>query len=268
MSKDFTKFNVQGIGTNLNKRKLVLEIVKDWINKNNPDFYEVQTVFSDKVQGGNIKTQGFIRKQMEVVDPNRFNMKDPIQLSDGNLIVISNQWGNNISGFIELAKSLGYHIINAGNTTIEDTDSTNKVEINVVFSLLSEETYGETYGEISIIANISVEAFDSYCNSLTFETLAQVIHSVFELNTTEINEAIRSQTNFIAIIGVEEFDWFSLSPHLRIVELNEQDIRFIYNVDENASEIASFFNVDENEVFDLVTDFKTDIHYALDQSNF
>ena len=38
MSKNYTKYTVEGLGENLNKRKLVFEIVKDYTAKNNPSF--------------------------------------------------------------------------------------------------------------------------------------------------------------------------------------------------------------------------------------
>ena len=34
MAKNYTKYSVEGLGENLNKRKLVFEIVKDYIAKN------------------------------------------------------------------------------------------------------------------------------------------------------------------------------------------------------------------------------------------
>ena len=35
MAKNYTKYSVAGLGENLNKRKLVFEIVKDYAAKNN-----------------------------------------------------------------------------------------------------------------------------------------------------------------------------------------------------------------------------------------
>jgi len=35
MARDYTKYNVEGLGENLNKRQLVFTIVKDWVEKNN-----------------------------------------------------------------------------------------------------------------------------------------------------------------------------------------------------------------------------------------
>ena len=40
MGRDYTKYNLEGLGENLNKRKLVFTIVKDWAEKNNPSLEE------------------------------------------------------------------------------------------------------------------------------------------------------------------------------------------------------------------------------------
>lgn len=106
MAKDYTKYNVKGLEENLNKRKLVFSIVKDWIQKNNPTFEELQMAFPDEVQGG----KGFIRKEKEVSDPKRFNMREPLKIKNGAHIVVSNQWGDNIHNFINCADKLDYQI--------------------------------------------------------------------------------------------------------------------------------------------------------------
>ena len=100
MSKNYTKYSVAGIGENLNKRKLVFEIVKDYAAKNNPSFEELQKVFSDEIQG----SLGFIRKDSEVKDPKRFNMDEPLTLKNGINVVVSNQWGENIANFLAVAE--------------------------------------------------------------------------------------------------------------------------------------------------------------------
>ena len=48
MARDFTKYTVEGLGENLNKRQLVFTIVKDWTSKNNPSLEEIQAVFPDE----------------------------------------------------------------------------------------------------------------------------------------------------------------------------------------------------------------------------
>ncbi|MDA8628605.1 hypothetical protein N9P12_01060 [Bacteroidia bacterium] len=106
MSKDYTKYNVKGLGENLNKRKLVFTIVKDYVEKNNPKFEELQNTFPDELQGSN----GVIKKESEVTDSKRFNMREPLKIKNGVHVVVSNQWGANIEDFINVAIKLGFAI--------------------------------------------------------------------------------------------------------------------------------------------------------------
>ena len=104
MARDYTKYNVEGLGENLNKRKLVFTIVKDWIEKNNPSLEELQNAFPDELQG----KKGVVRKEPEVKDPKRFNMTEPLSIKNDLHVVVSNQWGDNILDFIAASEKLGY----------------------------------------------------------------------------------------------------------------------------------------------------------------
>ena len=104
MARDYTKYNVEGLGENLNKRKLVFEIVKNWAGKNNPSLEELQNAFPDELQG----KKGVVRKESEVKDPKRFNMTEPLSIKNGLYVVVSNQWGDNILDFIAASEKLGY----------------------------------------------------------------------------------------------------------------------------------------------------------------
>jgi hypothetical protein len=117
MARDYTKYDVEGLGENLNKRQLVFSIVKDWINKNNPSLEILLTTFPDELQG----TKGVIRKESEVDDAKRFNMKEPLKIKNGMHVVISNQWGDNIPRFIEVAEKLGYSITKSEEKVSEET---------------------------------------------------------------------------------------------------------------------------------------------------
>ena len=119
MARDFTKYTVEGLGENLNKRQLVFTIVKDWVEKNNPSFEELQKAFPDDVQG----SKGFIRKESEVKDPKRFNMREPISIKNGMHIVVSNQWGDNVTDFIKCAENLSYKIIESISSNGEKSES-------------------------------------------------------------------------------------------------------------------------------------------------
>ena len=107
MERDYTKYTVKDLGEYLNKRQLVFQIVKDYIEKKKPSFDELKAVFKDEIQG----SKGFIRKSANVVDPKRFNTKMPLKIKYGVEVVVSNQWGSeNILKFIELVESLGYTV--------------------------------------------------------------------------------------------------------------------------------------------------------------
>ena len=149
MAKNYTKYTVEGLGENLNKRKLVFEIVKDYVTKNNPSVEELQKVFLDEIQG----SSGFIRKESEVKDAKRFKMDLPITIKNDINVVVSNQWGENITEFIDLAKSLGYEVtskLEEEENVIEAPVIENKVNIiisgrisNYMFGILGDEAYAE-----------------------------------------------------------------------------------------------------------------------------
>ena len=119
MARDYTKYQVKGLGENLNKRQLAFEIVKDYVDKNNPSYDELTSVFKDDVQGN----KGFISKLANVKDPKRFNVKMPLKIKFGVEVVVSNQWGSkNIDALLNLAKHLNYTI------TVENKEVDKKPE--------------------------------------------------------------------------------------------------------------------------------------------
>jgi antitoxin component YwqK of YwqJK toxin-antitoxin module len=125
MARDYTKYSVEGLGDNLNKRQLVYSIVKDYIEKHNPTLETLLSIFPDEIQG----SKGVIRKESEVDDTKRFNMKQPLKIQNGINIVVSNQWGENIPGFIEVAEKLDYNISFKENYS-DDIDSEDNLEGN------------------------------------------------------------------------------------------------------------------------------------------
>ena len=133
MARDYTKYNVSGLGENLNKRQLVFQIVKDFVEKNKPSYDELTAVFKDEIQG----SKGFIRKAAKVEDPKRFNTKMPLKIKFGVEVVVSNQWGSkNIDAFLSLATKLKYNI----SEEVKEEEKSAIEETNV--SSLSDESNG------------------------------------------------------------------------------------------------------------------------------
>lgn len=130
MSRDYSKYSVSGVAENLNKRKLVLEIVKDYIAKH-PELTlgEIKRTFPDEIQG----SKGFIRDAIyEQYDPKRFFSEDKIATPLFN-IVVSNQWGDNLERFIQLAESLGYQIVKNSSSATPESKSVPASELKIGF---------------------------------------------------------------------------------------------------------------------------------------
>ena len=100
------------------KGKLVLAVIKDYV-ASNPKITSdtLLKVFPKNLQGsiGVFNEHGFVQKKYENKSHKRHYLKvnEIINLADCN-IVVSTEWGagdgDNISGFIEQAKSIGYNI--------------------------------------------------------------------------------------------------------------------------------------------------------------
>ena len=166
MARDYTKYTVEGLGEDLNKRKLVFTVVKDYIEKNNPSFEDLQKAFPDEVQG----SKGFIRKESDVKTPKHFNMREPLKIKNGAHVVVSNQWGTNIDNFIALAKKIGFTIKSYTKAEAEDkkpikeSQSMKEININIsgsitnyMFGLLGDEAYAECEKAMSFAIDDAVE---------------------------------------------------------------------------------------------------------------
>lgn len=116
MAKDYTKYDVSGIGEKLNKARLVQAVIKHYI-ENNVVLWEILlAAFPLNLQGN----KGTIAKKSVVQVERNFYMDAPITLKDGTEIVTSRQWGkHNIVNFIERATALGYSI--TSNEAVEAT---------------------------------------------------------------------------------------------------------------------------------------------------
>ncbi len=175
MSKNYTKYSVAGIGENLNKRKLVFEIVKDYAAKNNPSFEELQKVFSDEIQG----SLGFIRKDSEVKDSKRFNMDEPLTLKNGINVVVSNQWGENIANFLAVAENLGYKV----SSQIQEEETVNEAPTpgieNKVNITISGRISNYMFGILGDVAYAECEKAISYATD-DIETMADFVKMYYE----------------------------------------------------------------------------------------
>ena len=95
MARDYTKYTIEGIEENLNKRQLVFSIIKDYLDQNESTLSQMKEIFTDDIQG----SKGIIKMKSEINDFKRFS-KDSLRSADGIEFYVSNQWGENINDFI------------------------------------------------------------------------------------------------------------------------------------------------------------------------
>ena len=113
-TRDTTKFSFDGGITYYNKRKFVLEIIKDYIHTHSKiTFDELERVFYPEIHSksrGVIKrytdVQQMIEKSQDTKKRYFLDKSDIISLSDGTRIVVNNQWGDKFSNFLSAIKDI------------------------------------------------------------------------------------------------------------------------------------------------------------------
>jgi hypothetical protein len=113
-AKDFTRYLFDG--KDFNKRKLVLAVIKKWVENISPkSFIELLTAFPHRLQGNHL----FATEQEALAVSTRQGGKrrhflesgDIICFPDGTRYAVSNQWGKgNIEEFVSHARSMGFEI--------------------------------------------------------------------------------------------------------------------------------------------------------------
>lgn len=94
------------------KNRLVLAIIKEYVEQNNPTFAQLSSVFDKSLQGSLGVVKLYADAKAVSDSAKRFFMKDEdvILLSDAKVVVCT-QWGIfNITKFIKQAKALGFAV--------------------------------------------------------------------------------------------------------------------------------------------------------------
>ena len=95
----------------LPKNRLVLEVVREYVRKNNPSFDELQNVFHKSLQGS-LNVVETVENASKISDcEKRYFMNSPLNLKYNTQAVVCTQWGIfNIVKFEKLASDLGFKI--------------------------------------------------------------------------------------------------------------------------------------------------------------
>lgn len=242
MAKDYSKYNVDGLGEKLNKRKLVLKIVQDYVEKNNPSYDQLKKIFPDDLQG----SKGMIRNVgSDKYDANRFFHNDQINVQ-GQICVVSNQWGtDNTQRFIDYASNLGYSIekVEAKKSNISKSSADN---ISIDLELREDNqslicsiknfkinTQGNNQ-EINEMYEALIENFDdAECSSLIYKIIDNFEREIYHEFLTNSHASGIEYGFTIDDVKQEHFDWWEVCPHLVVSRIGNIDLNPIVNLDED-----------------------------------
>ena len=103
--RDYSKYRLEGDDELYGKRGIVGAVLREYF-KRNPTLMQLKRDFPDSLHAG-----GFSRLAQNVTQDPIPRYFDPVTLSDGNIVVCSNQWGvGNIGPFLSCAEGLGFKI--------------------------------------------------------------------------------------------------------------------------------------------------------------
>lgn len=104
-SKDYSRYRLQGEDESFGKRGIVAAVLRMYFSEPRT-LEQLKRDFPDSLHTG-----GFSRLASDIAPEQTCRYFSPIQLSDGNRVVCSNQWGaGNIESFLDRAHELGFVI--------------------------------------------------------------------------------------------------------------------------------------------------------------
>ena len=148
---------------------------------------------------------------------------------------------------------------------------TNKQQIQFFLEINSVEEYRINYGNFYAELEVDESTFEDFINECNYSSLVKIINEALNNNIGFILSTASTEID-LEELKEDEYDWFYLSPNIRVLAIGDVDISSIYNVYNSVSgyesDAAELLAVDESEVEDYVTDFMTDIAFHFDKQMF
>ena len=283
MARDYSKYNVDGLGAKLNKRKLVLKIVHDYVQKNNPSYDQLKKVFPDDLQG----SKGMIRNVgSDQYDANRFFFNDQIQVN-GQTCVVSNQWGTeNTQRFIDYATNLGYSIekVEIEKSNITKSSSQNlSVDIELrrdnqeLICTVKNFNVNREKSEIKNMYDALLNNFNSgdMTSLITYHLFKDFIREIYHEFLTNSHPSGDEYGYTIEDMKQDDFDWWEICPHLVVTRIGEIDLNPIVNFDEDDEDMlnkcCSMLDInedDKDDCEDYISDYMSDSRFSVDDDLF
>jgi hypothetical protein len=144
---------------------------------------------------------------------------------------------------------------------------------NVLFQLEinSIEEYGINYGSFSIELNIESKLVDDFRNDCNYDSIVSLISAALNTNVSEILRCAAVSID-LEELKLDDYDWWSYSPCIRVLKIDNLDLSPIYKVykdeDEYNSDAADLLKKEEDEIYDYVSDFMSDIAFHFEKDIF
>ena len=155
---------------------------------------------------------------------------------------------------------------------LQNTSFCNESE-SILFKLeiSSIEEYDINYGSFFTELNVDKNILNDFRNNCNYNTIVTLVNSVLNNNISEILRIASSEIN-IEELKSEDYDWWSYSPCVKVLKIDELDLEPIYRVynneEEYNSDAARLLNKDEDEISDYVSDFMTDVAFHIEKEIF
>jgi hypothetical protein len=140
-----------------------------------------------------------------------------------------------------------------------------QLEINSI------EEYGINYGSFSIELNIESKLVDDFRNGCNYDSIVTLISAALNTNISEILKSAAISID-LEELKLDDYDWWSYSPCIRVLKIDNLDISPIYKVykdeDEYNSDAAELLKKEEDEIYDYVSDFMSDVAFHFEKDIF
>lgn len=267
MARDYSKYQFNG--QEFGKNRLVLEVIKRYVDDQNPTFNQLLNTFPADIQG----SRGlFIEKSKHDALPeeaddkknNRYFKKaeEVIELED-RAVLVTTQWGvDNIARFIKKAKSLGFEIGEPANSYDDvywflgasyggNNDQTERFIKEGIWHCGEDDKFKSTVKSIKVGDKIAIKSTYTQTHNLPFDNGGNVA-SVMDIKaigevTENLNDGSTLKVNWQKNYKKRTWYMYTYQPRIWKVLPNKAESRALIDFAFNGSEqnYSLFLNTDE-----------------------
>ena len=140
-----------------------------------------------------------------------------------------------------------------------------KSEISIAVEIVTTGEYGFiNYANINLVLQVKSELVADFNSKCDYDTLFAIIIEITSNHIEEILIEAHNQSGLAKLLE-NDFDWFNLEPIIRITEINDINLSALYENEIQNDQVAELLGVGEDEAESRLSDFLTDLRYAVDR---